>query len=371
MPVLYVAKGKNSMSGAISPLSLPIVDMQYLLDCLVALCGIPSPTGMTDAAMAYVEQQCAEIGIPWQRTVRGAGLATLGQAQTGPAVALAAHVDTLGAMVKEIKPSGRLLLKLIGGSSWGSVEGEYCLVHTSDGQQVSGTIVHVKSSVHIFGHEKDTETRTADTYEVRINQRTASAEETHALGIAVGDFVSFDPRTVAHPTGFITSRHLDDKACAAILLAVARALVDAGQEPEQPTYLFFSNYEEVGHGAAAGIPAAAEEVIAVDMAVVGKGQTSSEFSVTVCTLDAGGPYDHALSSHLRRLAEVYQVPCQADVYIRYSSDATAALQAGMAARAACIGPGIDASHAHERAHLDGLLATANLLLAYVCTPRAE
>jgi len=47
--------------------------------------------------------------------------------------------------------------------------------------------------------------------EVRLDERTTSAEETRALGIEIGDFVALDPR-VEITNGFIRSRHLDDKS---------------------------------------------------------------------------------------------------------------------------------------------------------------
>src|SRR5512144_2537172 len=101
--------------------------------------------------------------------------------------------------------------------------------------------------------------------EVRLDARTQSAAETSALGVEVGDFVAFDPR-VEVVNGFVRSRHLDDKACVACVLAAVKALHDAGLQPAQKTTLLISNYEEVGHGAAAGIPTETAELLVVDMA---------------------------------------------------------------------------------------------------------
>jgi len=58
--------------------------------------------------------------------------------------------------------------------------------------------------------------------EIRLDARTLSAKETRELGIKVGDFVAFDPRVVL-TDGFIRSRHLDDKAGVASLLAAIKA----------------------------------------------------------------------------------------------------------------------------------------------------
>ena len=47
--------------------------------------------------------------------------------------------------------------------------------------------------------------------EVRLDEKVTNEKKLVHLGIEVGDFISFDPRTVVTETGFIKSRHLDDK----------------------------------------------------------------------------------------------------------------------------------------------------------------
>jgi putative aminopeptidase FrvX len=200
--------------------------------------------------------------------------------------------------------------------------------------------------------------------EVRLDARTTDEEETRALGIEVGDFVAFDPR-VEVVNGFVRSRHLDDKACVACVLAAVKALHDAGLQPAQKTTLLISNYEEVGHGAAAGIPPETTELLAVDMAAVGEGQTSDEFHASLCVKDAGGPYHHGLSQHLRALAETHHIPYKVDIYPHYHSDGEAFWSAGGDVSVALIGPGVDASHNYERTHLEALVATTQWVMAYL------
>jgi putative aminopeptidase FrvX len=267
-------------------------------------------------------------------------------------------------MVKEIKDNGRLKLTKIGGYAWGTVEGEGITVFTRGGEAVRGALLLTKSSVHVYGAKvKETE-REDENMEVRLDARTSSAEETRRLGIEVGDFVAFDPR-VEVVNGFVRSRHLDDKACVACILAAVKALHDAGLQPAQTTYLLISNYEEVGHGAAAGIPPEATELLTVDMAAVGEGQTSDEFHASLCVKDSGGPYHHALSQRLRQLAEAHGIPYKVDIYPSYGSDGEAYWRAGGDVAVALIGPGVDASHNYERTHLDALVATVQWIVAYL------
>jgi putative aminopeptidase FrvX len=344
---------------------LPTIDEHYLRDILVDLLNIPSPTGFAGAAMDRVVADLDDLGLSHAYTRKGALTATLvGQAEDAPR-ALTGHVDTLGAMVKEVKPNGRLKLTRIGGFAWNTVEGESCRVFTRSGKTISGSLLLIQASGHVYGQAVNKTLREDATMEVRLDERTSSAEETRALGIEVGDFVAFDPRVVVTESGFIRSRHLDDKAAVAAMLAAVKALQDAGLTPAQRTTLHFSNYEEVGHGAAAGFPPDLTELVAVDMAAVGRGQTSDEFHVTICVKDSGGPYHHGLSNRLRDLADEHAIPYKVDIYPYYGSDGEAFWRAGGDVKVALIGPGVDASHNYERTHMEALVATTQLILAYL------
>ena len=344
--------------------SLPNVDYAFLEEFLVRLLNTPSPTGFTEQAIALVQGALEALpGLSLRRTRKGALLVTLPGPEAEPVRALTAHVDTLGAMVKSIKPNGRLALTAIGGFAWGSVEGEGCTVFTHSGATVRGSLLPNHASVHVYTDVKDAK-RDAENMEVRLDARTTSVEETRGLGIEVGDFVAFDPR-VECTNGFVRSRHLDDKACAAVLVAALQALQSAGQQPAHTTCILFSNFEEVGHGGAAEIPPSVEEFVAVDMAAMGEGQASDEFHATLCLKDSGGPYHAGLSQKLRGLAEAYGIPYKVDIYPNYGSDATAYWHAGGPAAAALIGPGVDSSHHYERTHHDALLATTQWVLAYL------
>lgn len=344
---------------------MPEFDLDYVAEQTLALCRIPSPTGFTEDVIAYVAAELDRLGLPVRRTPKGALVATLEGADRQRHRSIAAHVDTLGAMVKEIKSNGRLRFTRIGGYAPATVEGEHLLVHTYDGRAVSGTILVTRASTHVYGPEHEKQERTEQNMEIRLDERVANAGDVAALGIQVGDFVSLDPRTSITESGFIKSRHLDDKACVAILLGIAKQVQEQRLPLAATTHLFFSNYEEVGHGAAGAFPQETAELIALDMAAVGEGQTSDEYSVTICVKDSSGPYDYELSRRLQDLARDASIPFRIDIYPYYASDASAALRAGAQFRTALVGPGIDASHSYERCHVDALKNTALLLLEYL------
>jgi len=346
-------------------MSLPNVDTDYLTKFLVNLLNIPSPTGFTEEAIAFVEKELSSYSqLKLSRTRKGALVAVWeGQKSDAPR-ALTAHVDTLGAMVKEIKSNGRLSITRIGGLLLPAVETEGCWVHTSGGEKVRGSLMVNTASAHVHGVKSMETKRDEDGMEIRLDARVSDEDDVRDLGIRVGDFVSFDPR-VELTNGFIRSRFLDDKACVATIVAAIKSLADSGVAPAQTIHFHISNYEEVGHGAAAGIPAEVTELVTVDMAAVGEGQESDEFHATICVKDSGGPYHHGLSNKLRALADQHDIPYKVDIYPYYGSDGEAFWRAGGDVAVALIGPGVDASHNYERTHTEALVATTSWLLAYL------
>jgi putative aminopeptidase FrvX len=349
-------------------MTLPAIDQNHFTDFLINLLNIASPTGFASSAIDFVEKELSKYKqLQITHTRKGALLVKWEVKSNLPPVALTAHVDTLGAVVKEIKSNGRLKLSKVGGIQWPSVETEGVWIFSSKGEKIRGSVMIDNASGHIFGPAGAETPRNDEHMEVRIDARTLSEKETRALGIGIGDCVAFDPR-VEMTNGFIRSRFLDDKACVANLVAAIKSLVDSGQSPVRSVYFLISNYEEVGHGAAAGIPEEVVELLAVDMAVVGRGQESDEFHATLCVKDSSGVYHEGMNKKMRVIAEKHKIPYKTDVYPFYGSDGEAFWRAGGDVALALIGPGIDASHNYERAHIDGLNATTNWILGYLLEP---
>lgn len=340
-------------------------DIDYMVQATADLCRVPSPTGYTHLATERLVEMLDALGLEHRTTTKGSVVVTLPGQESGQGRMLSAHIDTLGAMVKEIKSNGRLKLTNIGGYDWSTIEGEFCQVHRAHGDPVSGTIVTTKASYHVHGSALVDLKRDAETLEVRLDALVDSASDVSCLGISVGDFVSLDPRTAITDSGHIKSRHLDDKACVATCLGVAKALVDGQVRLRRSSHLYFSVFEEVGHGTSAGLPDGVTDVIAVDMAAVGSGQTSHERAVTICAKDRSGPYHYGLTRQLIDLAGREGIDYRVDVYPYYASDVSQALRAGHDIRGALVGPGVDASHSYERLHRDSLDATARLLIAWL------
>lgn len=340
-------------------------NMDYVTDKLVSLLNIPSPTGNTEKAIEFVEKEFKSLGISTYRTNKGALIATIKGENEDKEVTLSGHVDTLGGMVKEIKSNGRIKFTKIGGYVMDTVEGVYVSIENSDEKLYTGTVMTTKASSHVHGQETHEIERNEENLEIRLDEKVLSKEDVEKLGINVGDFVFFDPRVTVTDSGFIKSRHLDDKAGVVSILGIAKYFVDNNIKPKYTTNFFISNYEEVGHGASAAIPEKTFELIAIDMAAPGEGQTSDEYSVTICAKDSSGPYDLELKKRLVNLAKENDLNYKIDIYPHYGSDGSAALRAGYDIKVGLIGPGVDASHSFERTHKEAIENTIKLGILYL------
>ncbi|WP_258880610.1 M42 family metallopeptidase [Clostridium estertheticum] len=326
--------------------------------------SISSPSGFTENIMKYIKKELDILNVPYSVTNKGAVIATLKGENNDFQRTLSAHVDTLGAMVKKINPSGSLSLDPIGGYMMNSIEGENCTIETIDGKSFTGTIQSIKPSVHISGDDARGLKRTPENMEIILDEKISTKKEVEDLGISVGDFICFDARTIFTEKGFVKSRHLDDKASVAILLYVIKYIIDNNIKLPYTTNIFISNYEEVGHGASASIPEKTKEFVSVDMGCPGLDQNSSEYSVCICAKDSSGPYDLELRKKLTQICKKEKIDYKIDVYPHYGSDASAALRAGWDIKTALIGAGIFASHGYERTHMDSILNTLNLIIKY-------
>lgn len=345
------------------------VNVDAMVAFLTELLNIPSPTGDTERAINWIEEAFATTFTNQHLTVQRSSKGMLvvhwpGKKQDAPR-ALTAHVDTLGAMVRQIKRNGRLRMTQLGGWSWTSVEGEGVTIFASNGKTYRGTILPTHASIHAHPAKDRNAARDDTNMEVRVDAHTTSEKETIALGIRVGDVIAFDPRVEVSDEGFVRSRHLDDKVSIACMFGTMLALAESGQQPTQDSYFHISNYEEVGHGGAAGFPNNLVDLLTIDMAVVAPQQSSDEYSVTICAKDSGGPYHMAFRRELEALAHANDLRYVTDIYPYYASDGEAYWRAGGNVRVGLVGPGVDASHHYERTHRDALENTAKLLLAYL------
>jgi len=339
------------------------IDLEYLSSVLFQLLAIPSPVGLTDEIVHYVSGKLSELSIPFELTRRGAIRATLQGGIRNPSRAVSAHLDTLGAVVKELKDNGRLTLLPIG--SWSSrfAEGARVTLFTDQGSH-RGTILPLLASGHAFNEGVDQQPISWQHVELRIDEVCSRCVDLEQLGVNVGDYVAIDSQPERLPNGFITSRHLDDKAGVAALLAALKALVESDVLLPIDFHPLFTITEEVGSGASAILQADISEMVGIDIAIPAPGQNSREQGVTIGMQDSSGPYDFHLTRQLIALCQDFSIEHQRDVFPHYHSDSASALQAGNDIRTALIGFGADSSHGYERTHMNALQCVAELITVY-------
>jgi len=341
------------------------IDMAYLKQMLISLLNIPSPSGYTDQIVHFVGQELQQLGIAYNVTRRGAIRATLkGRNSNTLDRAIAAHLDTLGAMVRQLKPGGRLAIAPIGTWSSRFAEGSRVTVYTESGP-VRGTVLPLKASGHAYGDAVDAQPVGWDHVEVRVDSIISDLDHARKANIQVGDFVAFDTLPEISADGFVNARHLDDKAGVAILLAIAKAVVDARIVLPIDCHLIFTIFEEVGSGASAAVYGDVAEMVVIDHAPVAPNQNATEFTAVVGMMDQTGPFDYHLNRKLLTLGKENEIALIKDVFRFYRSDSASAIESGSDTRTALVCFGVDGSHGYERTHMSSLTAVAELVANYI------
>lgn len=339
------------------------INKEYVLNTAKELLEFNSPSGFCFEIMDMIEDKVENIGYKFERTNKGCGVITIDGKSNEKVVGLSAHVDTLGAMVRSITSKGTLKFTLIGGPIVPTLDSEYCAIRTRDGREYTGTFLSESAAVHVY-EDAVSRKRDPENMEIRIDEVVKSKEDVKNLGISVGDFIFIDPKTTITESGFVKSRFIDDKGSVACLLSLLELFKRESIVPRYKTKIFISTYEEVGHGSSY-IPSDITEMIAVDMGCIGLDLECTEYDVSICAKDSGGPYDYNMVTDLVNLSEDNNISYAIDIYPRYGSDVGAALKGGNNIRGALIGPGVHASHGMERTHYNALENTIKLLCLYL------
>jgi peptidase M42 family hydrolase len=343
------------------------VDQNYVIDILVKLLRTPSPSGHTDRIVHFMSERLEELGVNFELTRRGAIRANLKGKRTSPDRAVVAHLDTLGAMVKELKTNGRVKVVPVGHWNARFAEGARVTLFADLGMY-RGTLLPLKASGHTFADEVDKQPSSWDNIEMRIDERCHSLEDLLALGIHVGDFIAVDSQPDIMENGFIVARHLDDKAGVAVLLGAIKAVVESGVKLPVDCHPLFTISEEVGSGASAILHGDIAEMLTLDNGTTAPGQNSSEYGVTICMADMSGPFDYHLTHRMLQICQEFEIPHQRDVFRYYRSDSAAAVEAGNDLRTALAAFGVDASHGWERIHWNALESLVQLVGLYMQSP---
>ncbi|ACF15034.1 hydrolase, peptidase M42 family [Chloroherpeton thalassium ATCC 35110] len=343
------------------------IDREYILDMLFKLLNIPSPSGYTDQIVHFVGHELERLQVPFELTRIGAMRGTIKGKVHSPDRAVVAHLDTLGAMVRAIKDNTRLGISPIGSWSPRFAEGARVTIFT-DTRSYRGTILPLKASGHAYGDEIDTQPVSWENLEIRIDAICDSKQEVCNLGINVGDFVAIDPMPEWSPSGYINSRHLDNKAGVAALLAAIKAIGETGVELPVDCHPLFTIHEEIGYGASSILFKDISSMVVIDNSIIAPGQNSSERGVTIGMKDSVGPFDYHLTRKLIKICKEHDIVHHRDTFKYYRCDAASAVEAGNDIRTALVCFELDASHGYERTHIESIEAVAKLITLYMQSP---
>ena len=331
-----------------------------ILEFAKEILEIPSPTGYTTNVIEFLKTECSKRNLKCERINNGNLIIEI-SGKSDYTLGLSAHVDTLGAIVRSINSNGTLRFSVLGGPILPTYDGEYCYIITRDNKVYTGTFLSNAPAVHVYKDSRSLP-RNDETMHIRLDEVVKNKQDVLNLGITNGAFIALDPKTTITSSNYIKSRFLDDKISVAILFGLIDYYQANNITPNQTLKFIISTHEETGFGASY-IPQV-DELLAVEMGCIGEDLSCTEEDVSICAKDNAGPYNFEMTNRLIELAKYDNLNYAVDVYPFYSSDVSAALRGGNNIKGALIGPGVHASHGMERTHLNGVINTLKLLIAY-------
>lgn len=338
-------------------------DEQYTLDSFRDLLKVDSTTGQYHAIQETTAEMIRELGYDPLYTRKGGILADLGG--EGEPLVITAHLDDIGLMVRHVNADGTLNVCPVGGLYPFYCVTENVRVYTGEGKVYTGCVCRKPNSIHVTEEElRNTLGDFRTNVCIVLDMPVKSAADTKALGIDTGDFVALEPRFTLSG-GYIKSRFVDDKACAAVLLNVMKAVRENDLPLTRKVVAYFACYEEIGHGTA-WLPDGVKDILALDIAPTGPDQNSDEQKVSIFAKDSRFPYHSGMTAELRETAKKAGIDYVMDIFTpHYGTDGDGSILAGYDIRHAAIGPGTYNSHGYERTHIDGLRSTFDLVMAYI------
>lgn len=287
-----------------------------MIELMKELCALPGPSGCEDAVRAFVLKRVK----PFADEIRTDAIGNVmvfrrGRKALDRPVAVCAHMDEVGVIIKKITEDGMLKFGFVGGVDPRVVIGRP--VRFGDVPGVIGIkAVHLTTAA-----ERRTMPKTKNLY-IDIGATSRAAAEKL---VSLGDYGVFDSAVVEFGDGLIKAKAIDDRVgCAALL----RLLED---EPPVDTWFCFTVQEETGlRGAASmafaldpGFAMVLEGTTAADLAEV-KGADAVcrvRGGVVLPFMDGATIYDAALFELLRDACIRRGIPWQTKTRVAGGTDA--------------------------------------------------
>lgn len=312
-----------------------------------------SPSGVETEINNYLLTYLQELGVEhWQDDADN--IVVLIKGEKEGALAITAHKDEIGGIVKRVETGGRLSVRPLGGAyPW--VYGEGVVDLLGDEETISGILSFGSRHVSHESPQKSQQEGRAVEWPMAWVETKRSATELDILGIRPGTrMVVGKHRKQPFKMGaHIASYTLDNKASLAILLALAETI----KSPPIDIYLVASAKEEVGAIGALYFTQRTkiDQLIALEICPL-----SREYPLkdgpwpALFSQDSYGIYDEGLNREVVRAAAAIDVPLQLATISGFGSDASIAMKFGHVARAACLAFPTQNTHGFEIAHLSAI-----------------
>lgn len=343
------------------------MDYHVLFQTIETLVLHHSPSGAEAEIDRFLLGRLQALGVEHWQDEAGNVIARIPGKDSQRSVAITAHKDEIGAIVKTVGAAGRVEVRKLGGAfPW--VYGEGVVDLLGDHQTVSGILCF--GSRHV-SHESPQKAQQEDTpvkWETAWVETYGTPEELEAAGIRPGTrmVVGKHRKRPFRLKDYIASYTLDNKASIAILLALAERL----KQPEPTVYLVASAKEEVGAIGALYFTnrQSLNALIALEICPLAPEYPVEPGPVPVLlSQDGYGIYDEGLNWEIRQAATHAGIPLQLTTLSGFGSDASIAMKMGHVSRAACLAFPTQNTHGYEVAHLGAIVRCIEVLQAY-CEP---
>lgn len=291
-----------------------------MLNLVKELCALPGVSSFEDEVRDYIRQRVT----PFADSVRTDALGNLivfkrGIRATGSRLAICAHMDEVGLIIRKITDEGYLKFSCVGGIDRRVLIGKPVKV----GPEGVPGVIGLKA-YHLVSEEEEKTVPKLDDFYLDIGAR--SREEAERL-VSVGDYAVFDSDCVEFGDGMIKAKALDDRIGCAVMMKLLEEDL-----PMDCTFVF-AVQEEVGHRGAFGAAFAVKPEIALVLETTTAADLPGmEGHQKVCVpgdgpvvpfMDRGSIADRGLFELMRELAESNGIPWQTKHYIAGGNDAAA------------------------------------------------
>jgi len=305
-----------------------------VLALLRELTALPGPSGHErEVALAYAKRLHAftdEVRLdPF-----GNVIAVLRGTDVRGSVMVSAHLDEVGLVVKHVEDDGMLRIDLNG-----LIDERVLLAAQVDiwtrGGRLPG-VVGARSRHHLTPDELRRPIETSDLW---IAAGAGSAADAQALGVRIGDLVTFRPNFEELAGGYVASKSLDNRAG---LTAVLDALTRLPARRDFDVYVVGAAQEEVGSRGARVAAQTLSPHVAISVDTVAGAEPGTALARATEAL-GGGPvirawewvagsltgtaYHRGLFHRLQDIADAARLPYQLDV-ARTWTDACGTTTAG-------------------------------------------